>query len=137
MVYLFVESVFPMLQLCSGDNLSINGYMSFVESSSAYYPCRFCKMHAKDFNMNFIDDPNLYTEQSNHMTLTLPTQASKKTVFSILFYTGFHVTTNFIVDMSRDILEGIVEYIVPSLIRYILNLRMDSSVVLIDLLNAR
>ena len=135
--------VFPMLQLCSGDNLSINGYMGFVESFSAHYPCRFCKMHAKDFNKNFIDDPNLYrTIESYDADVAnadvTNTGVKEDSVFnSLLPYTGFHVTTNFIVDMSHDILEGIVEYIVPSLIRYLLNLRMDRSVVLIDLLNDR
>ena len=62
------ETVYPVLQLCSGDNLSINGYMGFVESFTANYPCRFCKMLRSDFASNFYDDEQYYRNLRNYDT---------------------------------------------------------------------
>ncbi len=68
----------------------------------------------------------------------METGVKENSIFNTLTEsTGFHVTRNFIVDMSHDVLEGIVEYIVPSLIRYLLTLRIDPEVTLLDLLNDR
>ena len=60
------ETIFPVLQLCSGDNLSIHGYMGFVESFTANYPCRFCKLHRNMFHEILYDDSSLYRTVENY-----------------------------------------------------------------------
>lgn len=60
------EQVYPLLQLCSGDNLSINGYMGFVESFAANYCCRFCKISRHEFPLNFYDNADLYRTIENY-----------------------------------------------------------------------
>ena len=114
-----------MLQLCSGDNLSINGYMGFVESFTANYPCRFCKMKRADFTENVYDDKSLYRSITNYnqdvaKTAVIETGIKEECCFNKLQLTsGFHVTANYVVDMSHDILEGIANYVLPRLLTYL------------------
>ncbi len=60
------EKVYPLLQFCSGDNLSIHQYLGLVEGFTANYPCRFCKMERKDFDSSFADVPDLYRTVENY-----------------------------------------------------------------------
>ena len=114
-----------MLQLCSGDNLSINGYTGFVEGFTARFPCRFCRMPRADFTANIYDNPSLYRTidnynadvVTNNMTMT---GVKENSCFNKLYESsGFHVTMNYVVDISHDILEGVGNYVLPRLIHHL------------------
>lgn len=115
-----------MLQLCSGDNLSINGYMGFVESFSANYPCRFCKMKRADFTNNVYDNENLYRTIANYdadlvRNAVSETGVKESCCFNKLYdSSGFHCTLNYVVDMSHDILEGVANYLLPKLLAHLI-----------------
>ena len=115
-----------MLQLCSGDNLSINGYMGFVESFTANYPCRFCKMKRSDFTSNIYDNSEIYRTIENYDNDVLQenvtgTGIKERCCFNkLLKSSGFHVTKNYVVDMSHDILEGVANYVMPRLLCHLI-----------------
>lgn len=119
------ETFYPMLQLCSGDNLSIHEYMGLIGGFSANYPCRFCKLHRTNFNEHVYDDKLLYRTIANYNDDLSVNDQSKTGIreeccFNKLYSTsGFHLTANYVVDMSHDILEGVADYLLPRLINYL------------------
>ena len=87
--------------------------MGFAEGFTACYPCRFCHMHSKDFNKNFVDNSSLYRTIESYdadvVTNNLTeTGVKENSIFNTRTEsTGFHVTRNFIVDMSHDVSRSI------------------------------
>ena len=47
--------IFVCLVERTGDNLGLNGILGFVESFTASYSCRQCKVKRKDFSMQLFE----------------------------------------------------------------------------------
>nr|XP_047132666.1 uncharacterized protein LOC124811327 [Hydra vulgaris] len=51
--------IYVVLAQIIGDNLGLNGILGYVESFTATYPCRICKMKRKDFDSIFVESVEL------------------------------------------------------------------------------
>lgn len=113
------ETVFFMLGLINGDNLGLHTILSFTESFSANYCCRFCTMHKSAMrkavveNVDLIRTPQLYESHVNINNLAL-TGIKENCIWNIL--PEFNVTTNYSVDIMHDLFEGICIYDLTNLL---------------------
>lgn len=100
--------IIPIL-IC-GDNLGLNGILSFTECFAANFWCRFCTFSNKTLKtLTLKDNPAMYRTKDNYIlhvnmnNLSL-TGVKENSVFNSLC--NFHVTENFCVDFAHDFLEG-------------------------------
>ena len=55
----------------TGDNLGLNSILGFVESFTAGYPCRLCKVKRDEFGKHFTETDKLRTRESYEHDLAL------------------------------------------------------------------
>lgn len=114
----------------TGDNLGLHGLFGFVESFSATHFCRFCLITKDESQSVFTEDhPGLvfrtreiHTEHcaalcENHLLVS--TFGVKKTcLLNTLNF--FHTSENYAVDIMHDLLEGVVQYELKLVFRYLI-----------------
>ena len=93
-----------------GDNLGVHGLLGFVESFSANFPCRRCKMPKEDIRMQCVENQALLRNEDNYREDIATNDVSRtgirrQSIFNELGV--FHVTRNFAPDIMHDLLEGV------------------------------
>ncbi|XP_013413276.1 uncharacterized protein LOC106175700 [Lingula anatina] len=132
----FTGTVKAVVAQVTGDNLGLNSLFGFTESFRANYSCRICKVHRDDMISQVEDKPDLYRTREMYeadlaqhdVTLT-----GIKSPCALNDLSEFHVTSNFVVDIMHDLLEGVCSLEV----KLILNGLIQSNVLTIDELNAQ
>ncbi|XP_070517896.1 uncharacterized protein [Cardiocondyla obscurior] len=105
-----VKRVYFVLGLLTGDNLGLHQLFGLVESFSASYFCRFCKMHKKDTQKAVKEDPSLLRNLINYnndiqLDNTSETGIKEECVFHDI--SSYHITENYTVDELHDGREGL------------------------------
>jgi len=126
----------------TGDNLGLNGILGFVESFTASYPCRLCKVRRDEFSQQLVECEHKLRSRDIYDKDVLMRDASKTGIKEECCYNlvpSFHVSQNVYCDIMHDLLEGICRYVMLKVLRQlivtksyfsldILNLRMSSFV---------
>ncbi|XP_070529955.1 uncharacterized protein [Cardiocondyla obscurior] len=105
-----VKRVYFVLGLLTGDNLGLHQLFGLVESFSASYFCRLCKMHKKDTQKAVKEDPSLLRNLINYnndiqLDNTSETGIKEECVFHDI--SSYHFTENYTVDELHDGREGL------------------------------
>jgi len=107
-----------MVQL-TGDNLGLNGMLGFVESFTANYPCRLCKVARARFDETFIEQSHMLRTRDSYeadVCLNNPSLTGIKESCPYNALPSFHVTDNVFCDIMHDIAEGVARYLMASLL---------------------
>ena len=118
----------------TGDNLGLNEILGFVESFSANFSCRICKMHKREMKKTVLEDETLLRNKENYESDLNDNDASSTGIksYSILNnIVDFHVTNNDIVDLMHDVAEGVANFGMCE----ILNYYVSNDLVSVNLLN--
>lgn len=94
----------------TGDNLGVNGLLGFVESFSANFPCRHCKMHKNQMKTTCVEDVSLLRNEENYEDdIAIDNLSDTGIKFRSIFneLQSFHVTRNYAPDIMHDLLEGV------------------------------
>jgi hypothetical protein len=128
--------IYFKLGLIIGDNLGIHTILGFTESFSCNHYCRFCKISKNDAQTSFKNVSNLRTQDSYQTDLALNDISSTGIKESCVWHNlpGFDVTSNFMVDLMHDFLEGICIYDVTVLLRILI---LEYKLFTIQMLNER
>ncbi|XP_066595370.1 uncharacterized protein [Prorops nasuta] len=107
------------LALVIGDNLGLHSILGFTESINSTYFCRFCCMNKIDIQTVFEESNCQIRTKSNYESDLL--KSSKETGRineTCIFHRiqDFHVTQNLSVDVMHDVLEGICQYDLGSIL---------------------
>lgn len=104
-----------------GDNLGLNSTLGFVESFSANFYCRFCKLFITDLKKSTVAySSNLRTPQ-NYMEDIAKNDLSSTGIKENSIWNSlscFHVTENSAVDIMHDFSEGIMHYDMMIILKY-------------------
>lgn len=112
-------TVFASLCQVTCDNLALNGIFGFIESFACDYFCTLCYATQEQIQQYFSEDLfEMRTKSSYNADLGALTKRTGKKmhVRGIKRYCklndidGFHVTTNFSLDIMHIVLEGIIPY---------------------------
>lgn len=108
-----VKIVYFALAVMLGDNAGINSILGFVESFSANYYCRFCKLHkCQAHYMTAVPEIFLRTVD-NYAEDVIVNDQSETGVFEECVFNcleSYHVVVNGTVDIMHGILEGVAKY---------------------------
>ncbi|XP_050058270.1 uncharacterized protein LOC126550517 [Aphis gossypii] len=122
------------LGLILGDNLGIHSITGFVESFSANYPCRMCKVHKDIMRKQCYVDETLIRQVDDYNFDLIENNVSSSGVSGICVWNdvrGFKIFDHVGVDMMHDLLEGVMKYDLSFLISYyVLELKLFSLEVL-------
>lgn len=129
-----IRTVKFIVALVLGDNLGLNGILSFTEGFNHNYYCRFCKLKKDVMKKQLTEDCKCLRNYQNYCLDLLEnfsaTGIKEDSIFNMLY--RFHVTRNFSVDVLHDFLEGACHY---DLCNIILNL-LEQNAFTLDELNA-
>ncbi|XP_031334990.1 uncharacterized protein LOC116164880 [Photinus pyralis] len=116
----------------SFDNLGGNALMGMVESFSANYFCRMCLMHKSDTQVIFNESDPLCRARNQEFFNTLPEievgsnyyGIKAKSVLNELQY--FNLGNISSVDIMHDILEGVAQFEIKSILSYLVSKKIIS-----------
>ncbi|XP_065640489.1 uncharacterized protein LOC136073064 [Hydra vulgaris] len=114
--------IFVVLVQIIGNNLGLNGVLGYVESFTATYPCRICKIKRKNFDCTFVESVELlrtkecydYDVSLNNCSLN---GIKEECCFNKI--PSFHVNDNIYCDIMHDLLEGVCKYFFHKLLNYL------------------
>lgn len=125
------------LGLITGDNLGIHSITGFLESFSANYPCRMCRITKERMKVQSNEDFVLLRCDADYETDLLegiPANSGVKERCVWTKVSGFRLFSQVGVDIMHDILEGVGKYIMALVIsKYIKRFKYFS----LELLNTR
>lgn len=124
-----------IVALVFGDNLDLNGILSFSVGFNHNFYCRFCKSKKDVMQKQSTEDCSCLRNYKNFCSDLLIdnfylTGVKEDSIFNMLY--RFHVSRNFSVDILHDFFEGVCHY---DLCNIILNL-LDQNAFTLDELNA-
>jgi hypothetical protein len=96
-----------------GDNLGLNSLGGFVESFSANYFCRVCKVPNETCQFLCVEEEASLRDRSNYtrdLYTCDPSATGLKELCFLQKVPNFHVIDHFCLDTMHDILEGIARY---------------------------
>jgi hypothetical protein len=114
-------TVFVVLVQVTGDNLGLNGVLGFVESFSAGYPCRLCKLHRDDFSTQIMECDNLLRNRESYAIDIEQRNPSESGIKEECCYNkigSYHVCENVYCDIMHDLFEGVCRYVLQKLLKY-------------------
>jgi hypothetical protein len=117
------HKVFVVVVQVSGDNLGLNGLLGYVESFTANFPCRICKVHRYCFNTQLSECAELMRTRDNYATDRVLDNPSKTGIKEECCYNrleSFHVVNNVYCDIMHDLFEGVCRYVVQKLLSYLI-----------------
>lgn len=133
--YKKIRTVKFIVTLILGDNLGLNGILSFSEGFNHNYYCRFCKAKKKVMQKQLIEDVSSLRNYDNYCADVLKdfaqTGIKENSIFNGIY--RFHVTRNYSVDLLHDFLDGVCHY---DLCNIIINLLKQNAFTL-DELNSK
>lgn len=129
--------VYFILTLILGDNLGLHSIFGLVESFSAKFPCRFCRIDKQTMKKSFKENSLLLRNPDNYdMDLNLNdyslTGIKEKCIWNDI--PSFHLTKNTSFDIMHDLLEGVCRYDMASILNYFVH---DVKMFSLDSLNNR
>lgn len=107
------------LVLILGDNLGLNSITGFVECFKAKFCCRICKISSEGFlkytneNDSTLRDKKNYAQDVETANEFI-TGVKELCVFNTVL--GFHISEKISVDIMHDVLEGICQYALKSIL---------------------
>lgn len=110
----FTGTVYFELALIIGDNLGIHSIIGFIESFSANYPCRICKIKKEDMKTKSYEDKTLLRDNDDYdadLLEGIPANSGIKEKCVWLKVSGFQLFKQVGVDVMHDILEGVAKYV--------------------------
>lgn len=129
--------VYFELALIVGDNLGIHSITGFVESFSANYPCRICRIRKEDMKIQPYADEVLLrcdTDYEADVLECIPANSGVKERCVWIKVDGFRLFEQVGVDVMHDILEGVGKYVMGLVLsKYINRFKYFS----LELLNIR
>ena len=105
--------VFFVLALLLGDNLGLHGMTGFIESFNSKYPCRFCKCTKRETEINYEENVALLRSEENYerdIMIDNSALTGLKEVCVFNEINSYHITSNYMVDIMHDVLEGVCHY---------------------------
>lgn len=111
--------IFVVLVQVIGDNLGLNGLLGYVESFTANFPCRLCKVSRAEFNHTYVEIPEkLRTEQGylDDLAVGDPSMSGIKGPCPYNNLPSFNVVMNVYCDLMHDVLEGVCRYVIPAVL---------------------
>nr|XP_054757254.1 uncharacterized protein LOC129263367 [Lytechinus pictus] len=118
-----------------GDNMGVHGLLGFVESFSANFPCRHCKISRDEIQTQYIASSVLRNEHNYMEDVAIndvsATGIRRNSIFNEL--QTFHVTRNYAPDIMHDVLEGVCMWELKIVIRELIR----SGKFTLELLNGR
>ncbi|XP_047143034.1 uncharacterized protein LOC124817239 [Hydra vulgaris] len=114
--------IYVVLAQIIGDNLGLNGILGYLESFTATYPCRICKMKHKDFDSIFVESVELLrTRDCYDYDVSLHNcflnGIKEKCCFNKI--PSFHVNDNIYCDIMHDLLKGICKNVFQKMLNYL------------------
>jgi hypothetical protein len=109
-----------VLSCMTGDNLFLNSILGFVESFTASFPCRHCRLPRQDFHKTVVEvkeclrDVRSYDAATEKVNVQA-TGIKQKCVFNELQY--FHAVQISLQDIMHDVFEGVCAYDLPLICR--------------------
>jgi hypothetical protein len=128
--------IVTMVQMI-GDNLGLNGMLGYVESFTANFPCRLCKLRRDMFNKTFVEQKNLLRSHESYVEDLARNDPSATGIKHDCVYNNlpsFHVSQNVFCDFMHDVLEGTCRYVIATLLNHFIFVRKYFT---LDTLNAR
>lgn len=113
----------------TGDNLSLNGILGYLESFSANYCCRFCTASKESMQTILVEDLSLLRTSENYAEDLLKNDSSKTGIKekSIWFdLKCFDLFNNVAVDFLHDFLEGVCRYTMSFVVSHLVNSKLVS-----------
>ncbi|XP_051169592.1 uncharacterized protein LOC127286967 [Leptopilina boulardi] len=113
------EKIYFELGLITGDNLGLNSIFEFVESFSANFCCRLCKMAKSSLNVSWKEDESLLRSKENYEADLKADNYSETGIHDSCVFNainGFHICVNTVVDALHDIAEGVCFYTMQGII---------------------
>ncbi len=113
----------------TGDNLGLHSLFGFVESFRARYNCRICLAEREDYQTVFCEnEPNItFRTKETHLrhcealqsdpTLHQVCGVKRTCLLNTLQY--FNLSENFSVDLMNDILEGVAQFELKLVLKYV------------------
>ncbi|XP_065643100.1 uncharacterized protein LOC136074688 [Hydra vulgaris] len=110
-----------LAQILNSIIFGLNGVLGYVESFTATYPCRICKMKRKDFDSIFVESESLLETKRYNYDVSLHNCSlngiKEKCCFNKI--PSFHVNDNIYCDIMHDLLEGICKYVFQKMLNYL------------------
>ena len=131
-----VQLYFKLMSIL-GDNLGLHSIFGLVESFTANFPCRFCKIDKETLKKDFTENVSLLRNPDNYefdMSLNNPSLTGIKENCVWNKIQGFHVTKNTSFDIMHDLLEVVCRYDMAAVINYFVK---DVKLFSINCLNSR
>lgn len=130
-----IRTIKFIVTLILGDNLGLNGILSFSEGFNHNYYCRFCKLPKNVMQKQLFEDSTYLRNCQNYSADLLCgnfslTGIKGPSIFNTIC--RFHVTRNFSVDILHDFFEGVCHYDLCNIIKNL----VDQKVFTLDELNA-
>ena len=111
--------VYICLVQVTGDNLGLNSILGFVESFTASYPCRLCKVRRDEFTQHFTETDELRTRESYDSDIVKAdytvTGIKERCCYNKV--PSFHVSQNVFCDIMHDLLEGVCRYVMLKVVK--------------------
>ncbi|XP_065683824.1 uncharacterized protein LOC136096474 [Hydra vulgaris] len=114
--------IFVVLVQIIGDNLGLNGVLGYVESFTATYPCRICKIKRKNFDCTFVESVELLrTKECYNYDVSLNNCSLNGIKEECCFnkIPSFHVNDNIYCDIMHDLSEGVCKYFFHKMLNYL------------------
>lgn len=109
----YTKFILFILVLILGDNLGLNGILSFNKSFSSNYFCRFCKVLKSESHTMCTDNIAIKRTRENYLQDVTKQDTSKTGIIGdscLNHIPSFHVVENFCVHVMHDIFEGVCHY---------------------------
>lgn len=115
----FKGTIYFELGLILGDNLGIHSITGFNESFSSNFPCRMCKINKRDMIQQFHQDDCLLRTMTNYkddLNTNNPSLTGVKEECIWISVDNFHLFSQMGYDVMHDWPEGVMKYIMGSLL---------------------
>lgn len=129
--------VYVCLVQVSGDNLGLNGILGYVESFTASYPCRVCKVKRDQFCHHLMESSSAIRTRETYDRDVIANDCSLSGIKEACAYNSipsFHVTDNIYCDIFHDLAEGVCRYVMQKLLQHFI---LQKSYFSLDKLNHR
>lgn len=132
-----IDYVYFQCVMLLGDNLGLNTLLDMIKCFRADYCCRICTASYQQIQSLVEEDEKLLRSADEYDKADFENGDDnegffKKSGFNLI--NGFHILKNFSVDIMHDVLEGVAEYDLVSILNYCM---YDKQYFTIDFLNMR
>lgn len=118
------KTIFFECFMIIGDNLGLNSIFDMKKSFNADFCCRICKATKIEIQEMVEEDEALLRNEDDYEANVRDEDLDKsgfhdESIFNLI--NGYHICTNFTVDVMHDIMEGVADYVMSNLITFYVN----------------